>query len=113
MKIAVGVVFVLVSTVVLGAAAVENKGAEMITLDGGKRGMVHFPHHRHQNKLGDCNICHSLFPQEPGVIARLKKEDKLVPKQVMNTLCVKCHKAEKLAGRKAGPVTCAKCHQKG
>jgi len=113
MKITAAVVFVLVLTGVLGAAVVENKGAEQITLDGGERGMVHFPHHRHQNKLGDCNICHSLFPQEPGVIARLKKEEKLVSKQIMNKLCIKCHKAEKQAGHKAGPVTCSKCHQKG
>jgi len=113
MKSIVLVVFVLIFTAGLGAAAVENKGPEQITLNGGERGEVHFPHHRHQNKLGDCNICHSLFPQEQHAIARLKKEGKLVPKQIMNKLCIKCHKAEKQAGHTAGPVTCSKCHHKG
>jgi len=106
------VVFALVLGSVVSAVAVENKGAEQITLDGGERGMVHFPHHRHQNKLGDCNICHTLFPQEKGAIAKLKTEGKLVPKQIMNKHCIKCHKAVKLAGHSAGPVTCSKCHQK-
>jgi hypothetical protein len=113
MKCIVMVACVLILTVGLSVAAVENKGPEKITLNGGERGMVHFPHHRHQNKLGDCNICHTFFPQEQDAIDRLKKEGKLVPKQVMNKLCIKCHKAEKQAGHTAGPVTCSKCHQKG
>ena len=113
MKAIAVVVFILVLSLAVGAMAVENKGAEQITLDGGERGAVLFPHHRHQNKLGDCNICHSLFPQEKGAIARLKTEGKLVPKQIMNKHCIKCHKSEKQAGRNAGPVTCSKCHHKG
>jgi hypothetical protein len=114
MKAIAVVVSVLVFTAGLGLAAVENKGPEKITLNiGGERGEVHFPHHRHQNKLGDCNICHAFFPQEQDAIERLKKDGKLVPKQIMNKLCIKCHKAEKQAGHSAGPVTCSKCHQKG
>ena len=112
MKQIVLVVFALLLIAGLCAATVENKGPAQITLQGGERGLVIFPHHRHQNKLGDCKICHTLFPQEPDAIARLKKEGKLVPKQVMNKLCIKCHKAEKRAGHKAGPVTCSKCHHR-
>jgi hypothetical protein len=112
MKYAWAVVIILVSTFFLIAAAVENKGAEQITIDGGERGTVAFPHHQHQNKLGDCKICHSYFPQQPRAIEQLKKEGKLVPKQIMNKLCVKCHKSEKRAGNAAGPVTCSKCHHK-
>jgi hypothetical protein len=104
---------VLVSILFLGATAVQNKGAAQITIDGGERGAVQFPHHLHQDTLGDCNACHSYFPQEPHAIERLKKEGKLVRKQVMNKLCIKCHKAEKRAGRAAGPVTCSKCHHRG
>ena len=104
---------VLVSILFLGATAVQNKGAAQITIDGGERGAVQFPHHLHQDTLGDCNACHSYFPQEPHAIERLKKEGKLVRKQVMNKLCIKCHKAEKGAGRAAGPVTCSKCHHRG
>jgi hypothetical protein len=42
-----------------------NKGQEKITLDGGKRGDVPFPHRLHQNKLADdCNACHQLFTKK-------------------------------------------------
>jgi hypothetical protein len=103
----------LVSIFFLGAAALQNKGAAQIDIDGGERGAVSFPHHRHQDKLVDCNICHSYFPQQPRSIEQLKKEGKLVRKQIMKKLCIKCHKAEKNAGNAAGPVTCSKCHHKG
>ena len=95
------------------SAAVENKGAKDIELAGGKQGKVLFPHHRHQTVLEDCNICHSLFPQEKGVIERLKSEGRLKKKSdVMNKQCTKCHKAKKKAGEKTGPVTCKTCHIK-
>jgi hypothetical protein len=113
MKYRWSIAIMLASAVFLGATAIQNKGAAQIAIDGGERGAVTFPHHRHQEKLGDCNICHSMFPQEPHVIERLKKEGQLARKQVMNKLCIKCHKAEKSAGNAAGPVTCSKCHQKG
>lgn len=95
------------------AAALENRGTESIVLDGGSRGVVPFPHFRHQEALADCNACHSLFPKEQGAIVRLKQEGQLVGKQIMNKHCIKCHRAEKKAGNKAGPVSCTKCHQKG
>jgi hypothetical protein len=94
------------------SAAEQNKGAENITLDGGNRGKVPFPHHRHQEKIADCEICHSTFPQEAGIIEKLKVEGQLKKKYVMNKLCTKCHKEKKNAGEKAGPTTCAKCHIK-
>lgn len=92
--------------------AVQNGGAEQISLEGGSRGVVPFPHHRHQNTLQDCNVCHNLFPQEKGGIERLKSEGKLVKKQVMNKHCIKCHKNLKRQGSPTGPTTCAKCHVK-
>ena len=98
--------------VAAGTAAIENKGAPEINLDGGDRGIVHFPHHKHQNALKDCQVCHDLFPQEKGSIARLKEEGKLVKKQIMNKHCIKCHKARKKEGAKSGPTTCSKCHIK-
>ncbi len=104
--IAGGVLFNAVSV------AVENKGAENITLAGGKSGEVSFPHHRHQDVLVDCNICHYIFPQKKGVIEELKAQAKLEKKQVMNKLCTKCHREKKKAGEKAGPVTCKNCHIK-
>jgi hypothetical protein len=90
--------------------AVENKGAEKIQIDAGSKGAVPFMHHAHQNRLGDCNVCHTMFPQEPQSIARLKESGQMKPKDAMNKLCIKCHKAEKIAGNNAGPTTCSKCH---
>ena len=81
-----------------------------MTLEGGSRGRVPFPHLRHQTGLRDCQVCHALFPQERLSIERLKSEGQLVKKQVMNTLCIKCHRAEASAGNPSGPKTCAQCH---
>lgn len=92
---------------VLGA---QNRGAKEMKLTGGRRGEVPFPHFDHQNRLGDCKVCHSLFPQAKGSLEALKAEGKLKGKQVMNKLCIKCHKAEKQAGKQSGPTTCTKCH---
>ena len=94
-------------------AAGPNKGAEQIVIDGGHKGPVPFAHHRHQAALSDCNACHTIFPQEPGSIERLKAAGTLKAKSdVMNKLCIKCHRAKKSAGEKTGPVTCSSCHQK-
>jgi len=90
--------------------AVENKGAQEIQIESGSKGTILFPHRTHQNKLENCNICHTLFPQEPRSLTRLKETGQLRPKEVMNKLCVSCHKAEKKAGNKTGPTTCSKCH---
>jgi hypothetical protein len=92
------------------AFAVDNKGAEQIELYGGDRGNVPFPHHQHQNIIQDCKTCHEVFPQEKGSIERLKADDQLNPKHVMNKLCTKCHREKKKAGEKSGPVTCKQCH---
>lgn len=94
------------------ALAVENKGAQQISIDGGSRGNVAFPHHAHQNRLKDCNICHAVFPQETGALTKLKASGQLEKKQVMNKQCVACHKAEKQSGKAAGPTTCSQCHVK-
>jgi len=93
-------------------AAPQNMGAAQMTLEGGTSGQVVFPHQRHQQTLGDCMVCHSLFPQQAGAIAALKVEGKLKAKQVMNTQCTKCHNQNKSDGRKAGPTTCTTCHSK-
>jgi hypothetical protein len=107
--VAVSVALILMAGAVT-AVSVQNGGAEQIALKGGSRGVVPFPHHRHQNALQDCNVCHSLFPQELGGIERLKAEGKLVKQEVMKKHCIKCHKALKRQGSPSGPTTCAKCH---
>jgi hypothetical protein len=102
----------IAGTSIAVSLASENPGAENIVLKGGKRGEVPFPHRQHQKNLGDCQICHSVFPQDPGAIVKLKAEGTLKKKYVMNKLCTKCHKKMKKAGQKSGPTSCAKCHVK-
>jgi cytochrome c-type protein NrfB len=94
------------------AVAADNKGAEQISIDSGAKANVPFPHRAHQDRLKDCNICHALFPQEPGALGQLKSIGQLQQKQVMTQLCIKCHKTEEKAGNKSGPTTCSKCHIK-
>ena len=96
--------------VVCGMAVAANRGPANINVDGGSRGKIPFPHAQHQDRLKDCNICHSTFPQEPGAIDKLKAAGTLKAKQVMNTQCIKCHKEEKKAGKPHGPLTCSECH---
>ncbi|OQX17056.1 MAG: cytochrome C [Desulfobacteraceae bacterium IS3] len=99
-------------TAVIAIAAEQSKGAKDMELSGGDKGKVAFPHQKHQEVLGDCKICHDVFPQEPGSIEKLKAAGKLEKKQVMNKQCVKCHKEKENAGVKTGPTACSKCHQK-
>ncbi len=103
--IAVSMVFVAALVI-----AHQDTGAEQITLDGGSRGSVSFPHREHQEVLKDCLLCHDLFPKEAGVIAKLKSSGDLKKKQVMNDKCLDCHRAKKAAGLEAGPVSCSECH---
>ncbi len=85
-------------------------GASHMIIDGGSKGKVNFDHGHHQKYIGDCNICHTIFPKSEGAIVDLKRKGELKRKQVMNKLCLKCHRAEKMAGNPHGPTTCSKCH---
>ena len=111
--IAITLVGVISGFSIATSLAKENQGAENMVLKGGTRGEVPFPHRQHQKNLGDCQVCHSTFPQEPGVIEALKAKGELKKKYVMNKLCTKCHKEKKKAGQPSGPTTCSKCHMKG
>ena len=104
------VAFVLIYGGVI-VAGVDKKGTEHITLDGGQRGVVGFPHGQHQTTLIDCNVCHNIFPQKLGVIKELKNQGKLAKKRVMNH-CTGCHRRLVKQGLKAGPTSCRKCHSK-
>jgi len=104
----------LIMVIFTGAVvfAMPNTGKEEINLDGGKKGNIDFPHRIHQNILGDCNICHAAFPQKAGIIKELKTQKKLKKKQVMNKICLKCHRSMKKAGKDTGPTNCSACHVK-
>jgi hypothetical protein len=110
-KIFVIFLFLLTGITETGFSA-ENKGPENIVLEGGTSGPVPFPHHRHQDAIGSCTVCHDLFPQKMGGIQELKLQQKLESKEVMNKNCIKCHREKKSAGEKSGPLTCTTCHKK-
>jgi len=115
MKVRLCVLLISIAAIAVGSSLAfsdndQNKGAASFEIDGGTRGRVPFPHHQHQENLGDCKICHSVFPQKQGSIEELKAQGKIENKYVMNKLCTKCHKEMKKTGRKTGPLTCSKCH---
>ena len=85
-------------------------GAMDIKIAGGEKGNIPFPHLRHQESLDDCNICHSLFKQEPRSIESSMARGELEKKQIMNNLCLRCHRSETEKGNKSAPTTCSKCH---
>ncbi len=112
-------VFVTVLTLCLALAAVpaqtatsDRKGPETLFIDGGSKGNITLPHREHQEDLKDCKICHSIFPKKGGGINAMKDDGALKKKQVMNKLCLKCHRALKKADKEAGPTSCSGCHKK-
>ncbi len=104
-------ILAIFSIAAMATGQTVNKGPEEITIDGGSKGEIHFPHRSHQNNLGDCKICHSIFPQKLGIIKKLKAEGKLKKKRVMNN-CRGCHRRLAKQGKKAGPTSCRKCHSR-
>jgi hypothetical protein len=107
---------VALATLALGVcvtlAAAVSQGPSHIDIFGGQSGKVPFPHIQHQERLKDCNVCHSVFPQATDAIKKMKEQGALKPKKVMNVQCIKCHREEKQAGKPHGPVTCSTCHAK-
>ena len=105
----VGIIGVFIAIFFTGALADIDPGPDTMVLNGGTIGDVPFPHRVHQKTLGDCNICHAIFPHEVGSIDRLKGEAVLKKKAVMKQ-CVQCHRKKSTAGEKAGPIRCKTCH---
>lgn len=107
---------ILIAALMIFAAALvvaaENRGGEKLTIDASK-GAVTFPHKEHQDNLKDCKLCHATFPQELGVIKKMKEKKELERKQVMDGVCLKCHKDYKAAGKDHGPINCNGCHGNG
>ncbi|SDT84952.1 cytochrome c3 family protein [Desulfobacula phenolica] len=90
----------------------QNTGKKTILLNGGKKGNINFEHHMHQTIINDCLICHSFFPQKSGSLDESKDSGTIKAKQVMNTVCIKCHREMKKAGKHYGPLQCSGCHTK-
>jgi len=104
--------FILLWVVFASVAPAAKQGPATIDIYGGESGKVHFPHADHQKRIDDCNVCHSVFPQEKDAIKKMKEKGAIKAKKVMNLQCIKCHKAEKRAGKPSGPTTCKTCHVK-
>jgi hypothetical protein len=104
------IAFALLIALALPATAAAEQGAATITIFGGSRGKVPFPHAQHQARLNDCNISHSAFPQEADAMRKMKENGMLKAKKVMNLQCIQCHKADRRAGKPHGPLTCGTCH---
>ena len=112
MNLKVAAIAVLIFSMFFILGAETYKGAEQIDINTGSKGLVPFPHRGHQIGLGDCNICHQNFPKEKDSILGLKKAGQLKPKQIMNDLCIHCHRDLRKAGKPGGPTSCNKCHTK-
>lgn len=106
-----GVILILSVVCIAAVAAEMNMGAASLVIPGGNKGDVTLPHQTHQAALNDCDKCHSLFPQETGVITTLKENGTLKKMQVMRE-CQGCHREMAKAGSKTGPTRCDGCHQK-
>ena len=100
----------IVLMVVAALAADQNMGAPTLVIPGGSKPDVTLPHELHQMTLGDCDLCHDLFPQEAGSIVRMKAAGTLKKMQVMKQ-CQGCHKEMAKSGQEAGPVKCGECHK--
>jgi DNA-directed RNA polymerase subunit M/transcription elongation factor TFIIS len=101
------VVFFLI---LLTTGLAQNYGKKEILIDGGKKGNILFPHQAHQSRIKDCKVCHASFPQKQGALKESMGTGVLKKKQVMNTICLKCHREDKNAGKTHGPVKCSGCH---
>ena len=111
MKIALTIFLTIISLSTMpSTGAGQDKGSETIMLQGGKLGNVPFSHRLHQKALGDCTVCHNLFPQVAGSIEKLQSEGKLKKKEIMDQ-CMACHK--KTSERvKTELAKCSACHKR-
>lgn len=108
----IAIITAMIAILPMTVANAVNQGPDQIKIFGGASGNVPFPHAQHQDRIKDCKICHSVFPQETDAIKKLKEAGTLKKKKVMNLQCIKCHKQDKKAGKPHGPVTCKTCHVK-
>jgi c(7)-type cytochrome triheme protein len=113
-----GFMLTVVMTLLLSIGLVEMCGADQerglkdLILEGGASGEVPFPHHQHQDRLPDCQVCHQLFPQKKGAIQALISQGDIKKRTVMNTQCVDCHRKTRAFGTAGGPIGCKDCHRK-
>lgn len=108
----IGTIAAVLLTAAVTIVSAADTGPAEIDIYGGSLGNVPFPHAQHQERIEDCKVCHSVFPQEKDAIKKMIDNGAMKAKKVMNTQCIKCHKQEKRAGKPHGPLTCKTCHVK-
>ncbi len=101
----------VLSLLFVGNVFAADMGQATMVLKGGHMGDIQFPHKLHQEKVGNCDACHKLFPKEAGAIEKGMAAGTLKKKEVMKN-CEECHKANKKEGKPAGPTSCKGCHKK-
>jgi c(7)-type cytochrome triheme protein len=108
-RTAATILLLLLAAICTAAYAETNKGAALINLYSGKKKSIQFPHATHQTSIGDCSVCHTLFPMTKDTIRERIEQGTMEKKTVMNK-CRDCHKAMEAENKKTGPTSCSKCH---
>jgi hypothetical protein len=105
------IVFCVIFSGAAWAVTDQSQGAAELQINGGRTGNILFKHRLHQETLKTCAPCHDHFPQKSGSIEQMKTTGKLKKKEVMNHVCLKCHRDRKKKHLSAGPtVKCSECH---
>lgn len=95
--------------VALFSAVVSAEMKDSYEFSGGAMGKVAFPHKLHQEKLGDCKVCHHKDEagKEQDCSKCHTKDSKVKAKDAFHNSCKKCHTEQ---GK--GPKGCKDCHKK-
>jgi len=83
-----------------------NKGVPVKDQKRNQMRDIHFPHHRHQDALEDCNVCHDLFPAKAGSIAELKAQGRLKKNRCWKSISSPVTSKEKLPEKKPDRPLC-------
>lgn len=90
----------------------KKEAPEVINFDKAKMGNVAFPHKKHAEMVGSCDVCHGgkepIFPQK-------KTEGMKMADMYAGKDCGFCHDGKKKQGDKVifeAKKSCMKCHKK-
>jgi hypothetical protein len=88
---------------------------ETITLDGGRRGPVVFPHVAHHKVIETCQTCHHNMPQDAerpdkGCRECHTNDHKVPTMKAFHDTCITCHRNENREKKNELPVRCTDCH---
>lgn len=105
------VLIALLFGLVVAGIAFANNGPAKIDFPGGKKGVVHFEHAKHQasETCGDCHHGegHSEYKEGMAIGKCVTCHEGKKVKKAFHTNCKGCHKE-----KGAGPTKCNDCHHK-